>query len=64
MADLGSSRDKLDKALAAQEKAWADCLDAESKDKGVASPDSDPWIAALRYQVPPDPTPYTLNPKT
>lgn len=51
LADLGSSRDKLDKALAAQEKAWADCLDAESKDKGVGSADSDPWIAAVRYQA-------------
>ena len=51
MSDLGSSRDKLDKALAAQERAWAECLDAESKDKGVASAEADPWIAALRYQV-------------
>ena len=51
VSDLGSSRDKLDKALAAQEKAWADCIDAESKDKALSSADSDPWIAALRYQA-------------
>ena len=25
--------------------------EAEAKDKGVASADSDPWIAALRFQV-------------
>ncbi len=29
----------------------ADCVEPDSKDKGVTNPESDPWLAALRYQA-------------
>ena len=42
VSDLGTSRDKLDKALAALEKAWDEAAAAEAGGRGVRSADQDP----------------------
>mmetsp|Transcript_39749 Transcript_39749/g.124875 ORF Transcript_39749/g.124875 Transcript_39749/m.124875 type:complete len:598 (-) Transcript_39749:147-1940(-) len=50
-SDLQAARDKVNKAFAAQEKAWNDCEDAAKTDKAVVNVDADPWLAGLRYQT-------------
>ena len=51
VTDLQSARERVEKAYVAQEKAWADCEEADKQSVRVMGVDSDPWLAGLRYQT-------------